>query len=557
MMLTVNTNTASSFTQRQLGDTNRTLDRAMQRLSTGQRINSAKDDAAGLQISNALTSQVRGLGIAVRNANDGLSMLQVGEGALQSVTGALQRIRTLGLQAMNGSNTATERAALNQEAQQLLQEINRVNETTTFGGRQVFNQDNSSRLGKLDERAVLNSLQGFWIGEGEKRVLDAYGLKADGAPLTITLTNDPSSNALASVSGTPGAGGKYYDQVLNVNLAYFDGSTLPNGGTNPGQYTDRVLAHEMVHAVMGRTMNFNALPGWFKEGTAEAAQGADERLAGDIAASGIGGVMGAFGSIASSAGYSASYAAVRYMHAEIKAAGGLGIRDVMQYLAGHANSTLDDALANASRGAFASTADFTTKFNTDGAAFIAAMNLTNADTGAIGGFDADGGDVLTAENVLPNRGVGVPGSIGFKLIPPKLFDPNATGGGTQVSLQVGAKAFETIDVGLDAFNVGAMALNNIDLIKTPGLAVMDIDDALAYVDSQRAYMGAIQNRLDATISNLQNIGENVSASRSRILDADYASETATLASQQILRQAAQSVLVQANQIPQSVLTLLR
>lgn len=166
-MLTVNTNTASSFTQRQLGDTNRTLDRAMQRLSTGQRINSAKDDAAGLQISNALTSQVRGLGIAVRNANDGLSMLQVGEGALQSVTGALQRIRTLGLQAMNGSNTATERAALNQEAQQLLQEINRVNETTTFGGRQVFNQDNSSRLGKLDERAVLNSLQGFWIGEGE------------------------------------------------------------------------------------------------------------------------------------------------------------------------------------------------------------------------------------------------------------------------------------------------------------------------------------------------------------------------------------------------------
>ena len=185
------------------------------------------------------------------------------------------------------------------------------------------------------------------------------------------------------------------------------------------------------------------------------------------------------------------------------------------------------------------------------------MNLTNADTGAIGGFDADGGDVLTAENVLPNRGVGVPGSIGFKLIPPKLFDPNATGGGTQVSLQVGAKAFETIDVGLDSFNVGAMALNNIDLTKTPGLAVMDIDDALAYVDSQRAYMGAIQNRLDATISNLQNIGENVSASRSRILDADYASETATLASQQILRQAAQSVLVQANQIPQSVLTLLR
>lgn len=555
-MLTVNTNIASSFTRRQLSSTDNALGKAMQRLSTGQRINSAKDDAAGLQISNALTSQVRGLNVATRNANDGMSMLQVGEGALESVTTALQRIRTLGLQAMNGSNTETDRAALNQEAQKLLEEINRVNETTTFGGRKIFSQASGSQLGKLDERAVLNSLKGFWISEGEQRVFDAYGIKADGATLKITLSNDPSSTTLASVAGSPGAGGKYYNQVLDVNMAYFDGSSLPNGGNNPGQYTDRVLAHEMTHAVMGRAMNFNALPGWFKEGTAEAVQGADERLRGDIAASSIGAVVGAFGGIGNSAGYSASYAAVRYMHAEIKAAGGNGIKDVMQYLAGHANSTLDDALANASHGAFASAAAFGTQFSTNGAAFIAGMDLTNEDTGAIGGFDADGGDVFTAENVLPNRGTGTPGSQGFKLEEPKLFDANATGGGMQTSLQVGANAWETIDVGLASFNTGAMALSNVNLIKTPGLAVMDIDDALAYVDRQRAYMGAIQNRLDNTVANLQNIAENASASRSRITDADFASESATLATQQILKQAAQSMLVQANQMPQAVLSLL-
>ena len=421
----------------------------------------------------------------------------------------------------------------------------------------MFDQGDTSQLGDLDKRAALNSLKGFWISEGEKRVYDALGLKADGAQLKITFSDDPSSTALASVAGVPGAGGKYYDQTLNLNMAYFDDSTLPNGGTNPGQYTDRVIAHEMAHAVMGRSTNFNALPGWFKEGTAEAVQGADERLAGDVAANGVAGVVGAFGSIADSNGYSASYAAVRYMHAEIKAAGGHGIKDITGYLSTHANSTLDDALANASHGAFSSVADFSTQFSADGAAFITGMNLGNADTGAIGGFDADGGEVYDAEDVLPNRGTGVPGSQGFTLVEPELFDDTATGGTTQVSLQVGANAYETIDIGFNSFSTNAMALTNLDLSKNPGLAVMDIDDALAYVDRQRAYMGAIQNRLDSTISNLQNITENATASRSRIMDTDFASETANLASRQVIRQAAQSILVQANQQPQAVLTLLQ
>ena len=557
-MLTVNTNISSSFTRRQLESNSTALGTSLQRLSTGQRINSAKDDAAGLQISNRLTSQVRGLNVATRNANDGISLLQVAEGALQSVTEALQRIRSLGLQAMNGSNGASERTALDQEAQQLLQEINRVNETTTFAGRKVFDQGTFSVLGDPDQRAVLNALKGFWISEGEQRVFDAFGLTADGAELEITFTNDSSSQTLASVSGTSGAGGKIFDQVLNVNLAYFDASTLPNGGSTP-QYTDRVIAHEMAHAVMGRTMNFAGLPSWFIEGTAEALQGADERLAGDTAGgTNTATILAAFNAddVSASAGYSGGYAAVRYMHEEIKAAGGKGIKDIMGYLQKNSGSTLDQALTNASKGAFSSQADFSTQFNADAAAYVAGLDLSNADTGAIGGFDADGGNVLTAENVLPNQGTGLPGSKGFTLVEPELFNANGVGGNTLTQLQVGAQAYETIQIGFSSFSADAMALGRLDLGKTPGLAVMDIDDALAYIDRQRGYMGALQNRLESTINNLQSIAENAAASRSRILDTDFAAETSNLVSRQIIEQAAQSVLAQANQRPQAVLSLL-
>ena len=557
-MLTVNTNIASSFTRRQLESNSSALATSLQRLSTGQRINSAKDDAAGLQISNRLTSQVRGLNVAARNANDGISLLQVAEGALQSVTDSLQRIRALGLQAMNGSNGVSERNALDQEAQQLLQEINRINETTTFAGKKVFDQGGFSVLGDLDQRAVLNALKGFWISEGEQRVFDAFGLKADGAELEITLSNDSSSSTLASVSGSVGAGGKVFDQVLNVNMAFFDASSLPNGGGAP-QYTDRVIAHEMAHAVMGRTLNFAGLPSWFVEGTAEAVQGADERLSGDTAGgTNTAAILAAFNAddVSASAGYSGGYAAIRYMHDEIKAAGGSGIKDIMGYLSANAGSTLDQALTNASDGAFASLADFNTQFNNDAATYVAGLDLTNTDTGAIGGFDADGGTVFSAESVLSNQGTGLPGSQGFTLVEPELFNENGVGGNTLTQFQIGAEAYETLQIGFSAFSADALALSRVDLTKTAGLTVMDIDDALAYVDRQRGYMGAIQNRLEATIANLQTISENASASRSRILDTDFAEETSQMVSRQIIQQAAQSVLAQANQRPQAVLTLL-
>lgn len=345
---------------------------------------------------------------------------------------------------------------------------------------------------------------------------------------------------------------------MDVNLAYFDAASLPDGGSNP-QYTDRVIAHEMTHAVMGRSMNFAALPNWFKEGAAEAVQGADERLAGDTSGgTSVAAILAAFNGddVSASAGYSGGYAAVRYMHDQIKSAGGSGIRDVMTYLSNNAGSTLDQALANASKGAFSGLGDFGTQFNADAASYVAAMNLSNADTGAIGGLDADDGPTLDARSVLSNRGTGLPGSRGFELELPELFKVGASSGNNLIQFQIGAQAYETLQMGFAGFGVDALALNRLDLLGNPGLAVMDIDDALTYIDGQRGYMGALQNRLEATIANLQSVAENAAASRSRILDTDYAAATATLASNQIIQQASQAMLVQANQRPQAVLALL-
>ena len=138
MALYVNTNTSSLNAQRQLMSSGNTLDTAYQRLSSGLRINSAADDAAGLQISNRLTSQVNGLNQAVRNANDGISLAQTAEGAMDETTNMLQRMRTLAIQSANGSNTDKDRVALQQEMEQLAEEINRVADTTTFGGQNLL-----------------------------------------------------------------------------------------------------------------------------------------------------------------------------------------------------------------------------------------------------------------------------------------------------------------------------------------------------------------------------------------------------------------------------------
>ncbi|GAA4429067.1 flagellinolysin [Acidovorax lacteus] len=565
MALSVQSNVASLQARRQLDLAQSALGTSLQRLSSGLRINSARDDAAGMAISERFTSQIRGLNQAARNANDGLSMVQTAEGALGSVTANLQRIRELAVQAANGSNSASDRRALQAEVGQLAAEIERTASTTEFNGMRLFSSGSASAVGDPTKLAVFDGLTsvGSWLENSEQLIRDFYGLRGDGAALDIRLSgfSDGAGNVAAYVqyTGTDGQG-RGLNLVLQIDLADFSPPNLPDGGSPP-YYADRIIAHEMVHAVLARTTNVAALPAAFNEGLAEFIHGADERLRADTAnGTNVAGILAAYNAddVSGSAGYSGGYAAVRYMHSRIKEAGGNGIKDVLGYMSQVPGATLDQALANASAGAFTGKADFDTQFNANAAAFVAAMDLTNADTGAIGGADVDGGPVRTATSTIANAGTrsGPNALDGFD----ERFEAIPTAGGaTQtLALQVGANAGQTLDVSTGAINLTALNLREtLDLTKSPAQAIVAVDRALEYVSAQRATLGAQASRLESAIANLQISSETGAASRARIVDADFATETASLARQQILQQAATAMVAQASQLPRGALALLR
>ena len=555
------TNLQSLFAQRQLDTASSGNSQALRRLSSGLRVNSARDDAAGLAVGERLRAQINGANQAWRNTNDSVSLLQTADGSLSKINDMMQRMRELAVQANNATLQASDRQALQAEANQLTQEISSIAKKAEFNGQNVFSQADASIGGDKDRRAVLDGLKLGWLEESEQRIKKFYGIVGDGA-LTMDVnlnSSDGAGGKLAYVSTTAvGGNGQWQNITLNLDMADFTPPNLPNGGSAP-YYNDRIIAHEMVHAEMSRSMDFNSLPNWFKEGAAEFIHGADERLNADYAGGGGWAAMiAAFNadSVAASAGYSAGYAALRYMHDKIKAAGGAGVKDIMTYLSNNAGSTLDQALTNASHGAFANLAGFQTAFQTNGNAFVAAMNLTNADTGAIGGADTDGGTVLNATDIMLDRGQRAGSNVldGFKLNFP------TQGGGSTVKeyqFQVGANADQTIKTQIQSFSAISLGIDDIDLVQLPTFAIAHLDEALDFVNRQRANIGAVLNRLDATATNLQINAENTSAARSRIMDADFAPESAVLTRQQILTQAATAMLSQANSQPNMALSLLR
>ena len=188
MSLSINTNLGALNSSRYLSATTNDLGRSLERLSSGMRINSARDDAAGLAISDRMTSQIRGLNQATRNASDGISMLQTADGALTSVTSALQRIRELSIQAANSTNSLSDKKALQEEANQLIQEIESVSSTATFNGDKIFDNSGSSVLGNSDQLAVMYGLQNGWLGDAESKIQQYFGISADGADMNIELT---------------------------------------------------------------------------------------------------------------------------------------------------------------------------------------------------------------------------------------------------------------------------------------------------------------------------------------------------------------------------------
>jgi flagellin len=585
-MISINTNVTSLFLQRQSTNNSNQLSVTFARLSSGMRINSAADDAAGLQISNRLTSQVNGLAVAQRNANDGISIAQTAEGALNESTNILFRMRDLSLQASNGSLSSDDRGALNKESEQLKLELDRINSTTSFGGNQLFKQTDqvASGGGSEAERNILQILQSGVLAESEDIINDALGLTGDGAKLKIDLEHDAVNGVLASVAYASGSGNNL---TMTIDLADF--STLDADKTKLLKST---LLHEMVHVVMANQMNLAATPIWFREGTAEAVSGADARVAGDIAnlTNGVADIKDELNTIFDSTAelggsptakqvagvYSGGYIAMRYLENQI---GSAAIKSFMGDLANGDN--FDTALSNNSSYADADALQTEIMAGTVFEDFITAnINTGNADNGAFGGLDASSGP-SREETIVGANSAATTANFNTSLVSgDDDYDPGDYGAGvnwdshafdevalanystaftltgSKTNFQIGADANQTIELTVAGFSSKNMGLDNIDLVSNSQAAINSIDDALNYIDQQRSGLGAFMNRLEHSISNLSNIQENVSASRSRIQDTDFATETANLTSLQIKQQATTALLAQSQIAPQLILQLL-
>ncbi|PSW19553.1 flagellin B [Photobacterium sanctipauli] len=382
MAVTVNTNVSAMTAQRYLGKATSDLNTSMERLSTGSKINSAKDDAAGLQISNRLVAQTRGLNVAMRNANDGISIAQTAEGAMQESTSILQRMRDLSLQSANGANSDEDRVAIQEEVNALQDELNRIAETTAFGGRKLLN-------GTFGEAA-------FQIGadSGEAIIMGMDSVRAD------------------------------YDKM--------GGSLLQS--TTPVQ--------------------------------AGAELGADSPIQFSVTDS--------LGNVST---------------VDVTLVAGDDIEEIATRINGQNDK----------------------------------LNASVDESGQLQVFSGEGAVALATGSITMN---------------------NEDGTTTAVDLSAPATAVTVASIDVETVG-GAQS------------AVPIIDAALKYIDSQRADLGAKQNRLGHTINNLANVSENVSASNSRIRDTDFAKETTEMTKNQILQQASTSILAQAKQVPQAAMSLLQ
>lgn len=436
-MLTINSNIDALFSYRMFTGGQSRLQNSMERLSSGLRINSAADDASGLAISDRMTSQIRGLNQASRNINDGISLLQTAEGAMQEATNLLQRGRELAVQAGSSALSNSDKQSLQAEINQIKQEINRIGDATSFNGQFILRDENPSGTTTLshDKLDVQNGLRTGWLRNTEQLIIDGFGLQGIGSEISIVYEEDSGDGFVAWVQNSfSTATREAVNQELHIDLSDFTPVTSEDGGTAP-YYNDRIIAHEMVHAVMGVTMNALDIETWFQEGSAELIQGGDERLLGalnnQLANVTAGDVDAAVNNLVATIGvawndgsnptllneqYATAYVATRFLHDEIQAAGGTGFDELMGLLSDNRtdnNYALDEALADIQSAhadfAYGDVTSFITAFTaSDGVGFdylkemYTSGDLNNTDTGAIWGLDADGGEIKTASSVVEN-----------------------------------------------------------------------------------------------------------------------------------------------------------
>lgn len=501
-MSVINTNISAIAAQNSLRTSGLNQTTAMERLSSGVRINSAKDDAAGLAISTRMTANIRGLAAAIRNANDGISLTQTAEGSLASISDNLQRIRELAVQSANSTNYSTDRAALNAEAAQLVSEIDRVASNSTFNGIKLLDgsyQDQALQVGAGNEA---NDRISVSIASAKSSSLGVGG----GSSYNTSITS-AAVGATAMLSGG-----------LSIN-GFVVGASNTDGVSSTGSDASGIAVAAAINAVSGQSAVVATVQKTQLAGTT-VAEGAQVALAsGAVLINGVN--IGAIGAIEEAA--SSPVARGAQMTAAI----------------------------NAKSGQTGVVATFST---TTGAVNLSALDGRNIAITATTGTTKAATGLTFTEATAPATDVT---TITRSTV--KLASSNAAGitiaGITAVSLTASG-----LTAGYSASTATAGAgVSTIDLSTAAGsqTALSTLDKAINSITDSRASMGAYQNRLTASVANLENSSMNLQASRSRILDTDYAKETTNLAKAQIIQQAATAMLAQANQSAQSVLALLK
>jgi len=489
MASTINTNINTLTAQRNLGTNQASLSTSIARLSSGLRINSAKDDAAGLAISDRLNAQIKGLNQAVRNANDGISLAQTAEGALKASTDILQRVRELAVQSANATNSAGDRQALQAEVGQLVAELDRISQTTEFNGSKLLN----GTFGTQQFQVGANANQTITAATANLRTT-VYGnnqVKAAGADAVAAAFGSNATTAGSlTINGSLGSA----TVTVAVNSTAKGNADLVNAQTAKTGVTAtaRTEVNVAFGAVGSYSLNLRS-----DNGTAQAISFA---VTATGTADGLGAAVAAINDQSSKTGVTAALNTA-------------GTAVVLTNSSGNDISVSDTAVQNAG-----------------------AVTINKIDgAGALGATAV----VLAADTTADDSTV-----VGYLT----LDSEKSFSAAVLTSNILAADANSTLNK-VSELDVTTFA-KSTEALKT-------VDSALAFISGERAKLGALQSRFETTISNLQVTSENLSASRSRIVDADFAQETANLSRAQILQQAGTAMVAQANQLPQGVLALLR
>ena len=471
MSTSINTNLMSLNAQRNLSANSSSLATSMQRLSSGVRINSAKDDAAGLAISDRMSAQIRGMNTASRNANDGISLAQTAEGALGSITTNLQRMRELAVQAANASNSSSDRTALQAEVSQLASEIDRVATQTKFNG-----------ISLLDGSFTAKDFQiGANVGE------------------TITVSS--------------------IDTARSASLGTYQGFNVSSGTI--GTASDTTSAHSVT--VGGTTYALGTIANDAKA------------IASAVNSSGVAGFT------ASANATSVAGATTTVTGTVVNGVATVAINGVTISLTGTTVASTNRSNAVSAINA-QSTATGVTATDTGTGVSLAASDGRNITVGsfAVGTYTT---------STIADFGLAAAATTGASINLNYVAPSGVTGNMTFTNWTPGTQTIASTGTSVSAMDVSTVA--------NAKLAITSLDAAIDKVNSTRATLGAYQNRFNSVVQNLATNSENLSASRGRIVDADFASETASLSRAQILQQAGTAMVAQANQMPQGVLALLK